>query len=163
MSLTSRRGRWPKQAPRVYIAVDPGVTTGIAIWNRNSPDEVQLHEVGPKATMQIIKPWTPAKAAHIFTERFDIGNETVRVNPPVDSLYLNGWMMLEATPLRYTEIGRGDAKGFTDNKRLRHYGWWQVGSKDHCRDAARVLAYAMAHFDEPWLLDKMESYLEGLT
>lgn len=166
MSVTTKlsewRSTWPDKAPKMYIGVDPGETTGIAIWNRYKPDSIQLQESPlSEVTYSLLR--YDMTDAHVFTERFDIGNETVRVTPPMDSLYINGWMALYAGPRCYTEVGRADAKGFTSNAKLRHYGWWEIGSGQHCRDAARVLAFAMAHFNETWLVDKMASYAEGLV
>lgn len=162
--MTQWRSAWPKNPPgRVYIAVDPGETTGVAMWKRTQPDEVVLKELRPRALRNYLMRWFPVRDACFFSERFDIGNETVRVTPPIDSLYINGWMAMNLGPRRYCEVTRADAKGFTSNKKLRHYGWWQVGSKDHCRDAGRVLALAMSHYNEPWLLDQMTSYAEELA
>ncbi|MCP5002673.1 MAG: hypothetical protein GY941_01785, partial [Planctomycetes bacterium] len=73
--------------------------------------------------------------------------------------YINGWLALTHGPGHYTEIGRGDAKGFTSNAKLKHFGWWQKGLKGHAHDAARVLAFVMAHYNEPWMLEKLESYM----
>lgn len=160
--LSEWRSTWPDEAPDIYIGVDPGVTTGIAIWNRYKPDLIELHELTLEyVTSPLLK--YDMQDAHFFTERFDIGNETVRVNPPVDSLYINGWMAIYAGPSHYTEIGRADAKSVASNARLQHYGWWERGSGQHCRDAARVLAFAMGHYGELWLLDKMLSYVKGLA
>ena len=161
MRLSEWRGTWPEDAPDIYVAVDPGETTGIAVWDRVFPEEISLHEVG-FFDLEEARVRASTSNVAVFTERFDIGNETVRVNPPMDSLYINGFLSHRFGPYRYTEIGRADAKSFTSNAKLRHYGWWQRGTKDHCRDAARVLAFAMAHFQEPWLLDKIASYIEGL-
>lgn len=162
MKLTEHRSRWPRRLPRVAIGVDAGETTGVAIWKRNLPDKIRLYELRAKPLLQLLLPYTKTPQAHFFLERFDIGNETVRVSPPIDSLYLNGWITFEATPIRVTEIGRADAKTTTNNKQLRHLGWWEVGSDDHCRDAARILAFALRRFEEPWLMDKLETYLETL-
>lgn len=160
MKLSEWRGTWPEEAPDIYVAVDPGETTGLAVWDRAVPEEIGLYELD---FFGVAGELSSLLYAHndlaVFTERFDIGNETVRVNPPMDSLYINGWLATNHGPGSYTEVGRADAKSFTSNAKLRHYGWWERGSKDHCRDAARVLAFAMAHFQEPWLLDKMSSYI----
>ncbi len=161
MKLSDWRSTWPDKAPATgYIAVDPGETHGIAVWFRHEPDGISLMDAcGLPALGAQLRGPARSYGLHLVTERFDIGGETVRVNPPMDSLYANGWMATEFGPHNYTEVGRADAKGFTSNAKLRHFGWWEKGSKDHVRDAARVLAFAMAHYNEPWMLEKLESYM----
>ncbi len=162
MKLSDWRSTWPRQAPDTYIAVDPGETTGVALWWREEPDWIILQESSPIVVSRFLTgPYEPGAAGRpcVFSERFDIGGETVRLNPPMDSLYLNGWFAVEYGPNQYTEIGRADAKGFTSNAKLKHFGWWQKGLKGHAHDAARVLAFAMVHYNEPWMLEKLESYM----
>jgi len=172
------RTEWPEEPPlKGYVAVDAGGTHGLAIWDRRNPDSIVLREpsslqqlklmvlnhlalgsdvIGGSYTARI-----RAKGWLMVSERFDIGNETIKSNAPVDSLYANGWLATEFGPNDYVEVSRGDAKGFTSSAKLKHYGWWQVGSGPHCRDAGRVLAYAMSHYDEPWLIEMMETYMRG--
>ena len=163
MSVHVWRNRYPKHAPRVYIGVDPGTTTGVAIWKRNLPDQIDLRELSHKMFRNQMKPWTRARHVCFFSERFDIGEETVRVSPPVDSLYINGWLATECGPSRYVEVGRADCKDFMSNAKLQFFDWWIRGSKDHCRDAARALAMGLSYYQEPWFEEKMTLYLETLT
>jgi len=154
------RGEWPKEAPVNYRAVDPGVTTGVAEWSPNGGD-VQFYELGVPEFRQHLatwRGWSPAQT-HTFSERFDIGQKTVDVAPPIDSLYLNGWMLLVLGAERYTEVSRAAGKSIT-NAQLRHAGLWVKGSGDHCRDAARILYVSMLRFQEPQALEWARAYAD---
>ncbi|GAA2141716.1 hypothetical protein GCM10009760_26180 [Kitasatospora kazusensis] len=127
-----------------YLAVDPGLTTGWAIWG----DHHKAHgQDEPMPFLDLAEEWAAlARPASVMVvESYRITAETVRKSRQPWSLEIIGalrWIahrhgvdFLMQTP--------ADAKAFGHDARLKRLGFWVPG-QDHARDAYRHLALALA-------------------
>lgn len=126
------------------LAVDPGKTTGFALWSALKPSEAVISQ----AENDVFLPYADRlMTAHgpellIVCEAYIISPETLKKSRQTDPLEVIG-------VLRYLAFRHGstfaplqkaaDAKTVVPNDRLRTLGWYERGA-DHGRDAARHLA-----------------------
>lgn len=139
-----------------YMAIDPGVGTGVAVYQEgtfHSWESFDLSEVA-----EDVRSFVGRTECELVTEKFIISQRTVQGKVYYESLYFNGWLSIEY-PHRHEQTA-AQAKGFVSDAMLRHLGWY-VRSKDgHANDAARHLVYrAVKHNRERHLLTQLEEFL----
>lgn len=127
------------------LAVDPGKTTGYALWSAG-------HALVSQAENDVFLPYADRlMEAHgaglvVVCEAFVIGPDTLRKS-------FQPWSLEVIGALKYLAWKHGstfaplqkaaDAKTFVPDTRLKKLGWYERG-KEHGRDAARHLALYLA-------------------
>lgn len=124
------------------IGVDPGGTTGYAIYSRETKT-VQAHEADPHTFRTWLGHWmTAGRAARTLwaVERYIIRPDTLRKTRQYDPLELIGAVKLVVALAggRLEMQAASSAKSMVTDTRLRGLGLWVPG-KDHARDALRHL------------------------
>lgn len=124
------------------IAVDPGLTTGVAMWDpevEQRPTAVQYDVSGMHAFIH-----TTCMQGYdvydIVCESFTISERTMKMTRQTWSLELIGALkyVSEIRGHTFTLQTPAAAKRFADNTRLRQIGWYVPG-RDHANDALRHL------------------------
>lgn len=141
------------------IALDPGGTTGMAVWSDRrqlfeggtvSGDDMKWYELGPeehhKQLMDFLVKWTVGPAADftIVCESFEFRQNRQRDNINLMSREYIGVVKLfnqmYGTPVVFQTAGA--AKSFVTDDKLKVMDLYQKGSA-HERDATRHLIYYM--------------------
>lgn len=145
----------------VYIAVDPGVVTGLVLWSDQCDlEEVYMHEIeGIKPAADLIKRWAMSISRRtILTEKFTISQRTIKGAVKYESLYLNGWLAIEYGD-DVTEQTPAQAKGLVSDEMLHHLGWWHKEGAGHANDAARHLIYRLVKDRNPLVIDALKKFV----
>jgi len=134
------------------IAVDPGVTTGVA-WADFSEEGIpELHTSMPKgfeAACTLFERFggSPYRSNFdlLVIERFSITAKTATKtregsNLAIELIGVAKWVALQCG-LKVEEQSPADAKNFASDMKLRKLGWYTPGP-DHARDATRHLLLA---------------------
>lgn len=128
----------------MILAIDPGVTTGVAVWDHGlwpGDDSFFSDQYNEHDFYQLIENHATG-ITHLQCESFIINAGTVRKTVVYDSLYLIGF-------LRYMAHKHGFTMGFTKpadvmgpfpDAALKRAGMFNKG-KGHANDAARHLAH----------------------
>ena len=132
----------------MIVALDPGVTTGVAVF---TPTGIIMNEwrydTAPHAriyhALDILKPKLVISEAFHFRQ-----DKTGAVFTGVEYIGVikcfcqqNGVEHIEMTP--------GQGKGFWDNRKIKALGWWKP-SAPHAIDAMRILLTHLMNTDEKW-------------
>jgi len=135
--------------PRYVLAVDPGKTTGVALFSFESPSEpimewskeLEQHEIA-EAVRAVL--WAPEKRYHVdvVCERFVINAQTVRNSQAPYSLEVIGilkqCLLDNGRPMDDIFFqAPADAMTMFDNKKLKKLEYWHVGGGGHALDAIR--------------------------
>ena len=161
----------------IWLAIDPGLTTGWASYRTYAPaldgtpipGEFASGEVrGRHEFYQWMEEWGmelhPAAAYtaspdHIIIERWDVRKDTFGKSAQEDARYIIGAVEWWATRLdhriTYHEQRPAEAKRFATNDKLKKLGWY-TGGEGHGDDAARHLLVALVK-------DKNTTIMEALT
>jgi len=126
----------------MIIAIDPGVTTGVARW-------VPEYFDGPFQSYQFTEHefygWIDEQAdtiGHCQIEKFTINAATVKKTVVYDSVYLIGYLRykswLHGFPIGFTNPS--DVMGPFPDAALKRAGMFKAG-QGHANDAARHLAH----------------------
>ena len=143
-------------APTI-IALDPGLTTGVAIQRAPGllPDACQIlgrFEVYAFVT-QILQEEAAVSRPNpiIVIERFTINGNTASKSQQLDPLYVIG--VVEYLALRnncpFHLQSPSQAKSFATDAKLKAAGWWVPG-QDHARDALRHLMVFLCTHRQVW-------------
>ena len=142
----------------LYIAIDPGGTTGVAwvmwvsgAWMFGSETEAWLRD-----TINMTE-----RDTTVIIERWDVRANTHTLTNQDDPRYIIGWVdgFCHVQPhVTYVEQTPAQAKRFGDDLKLKRMGWYVKG-EDHARDAARHLLTYLAK--DPG--DAGDYVREGLT
>jgi hypothetical protein len=137
------------------VAVDPGVTSGVAVVSFHSDGTTEQHlsvEVDVGSVYTTLKNLiTEYPNASVVAEAFLITSRTGKLNAPGTSLEIIG-----ALRAILMDSGRGwfalslqrpsDAKALVSNQMLSSIGLWHRGGGGHAMDALRHAAlYAVKH------------------
>lgn len=132
----------------LYIAVDPGKTSGIAAcwYNGTSVDAMTGHELARQETCDFV--WgalttyvDSPRQLHVVAERFTIGPQTMKMSRQHDALEIIGvvrWMT-QKHGASFELQDPATAKRMVSNDALRRAGFWCRGGGGHANDAARHL------------------------
>lgn len=141
--------------PDKVIAVDPGLKTGIAVWD-SEDDDVVAHVLSPENTINFFLPWlherSPLKV-WLVVEKFTITAQTGKMSTLGIGWPLELTGVVRAVAQRQgwefdNSQGPAAAKKFAPDARLDAAGWLrplraaETGSEDHARDAGRHLLLA---------------------
>jgi hypothetical protein len=148
---------------RPVLAVDPGLTTGWAVYMGDPSIVNSGEDADPQLFVDRAAAWiasAPAGSA-VACERFTITAETGKLTQAPWSLEIIGavrWLSRKYG-LAFLEQAPGDAKGLCDNARLKKLGWWHVGGEGHANDALRHLVLALVRIRDPWMMAWLASEL----
>jgi len=131
------------------LAIDPGKTTGMALFSRQDASEpvlewskeLEQHEVAETVRSVL---WSPEKRHHVdvVCERFIINAQTVRNSQAPFSLEVIGIVKQclydNGRPIDDVYFqAPADAMSMFDNKKLKKLEYWHVGGGGHALDAIR--------------------------
>jgi hypothetical protein len=138
--------------PDTILALDPGQTTGWALWTfGNDPEKLGMPQSGQEdftGTMRLMNNViTTYPGAQIVAEMFIIGPNTVKKSQAPWSLEVIGcarWAAL-STGRELKLQQASSAKRFSADWRLKQLSWYRPG-KGHANDALRhLLLYMVSH------------------
>lgn len=142
----------------IIIAIDPGKTCGLAIYDiaekTMTGSEVDFFDFGDWLNVSLHNLKSADVAVLVACERFTIGAGTIKRSQDAH------WALEGIGVARYITTCYGfkfilqapsDAKKFTTDLKLRNAGWYVTG-KGHANDAIRhaVLAMASLQIPPPW-------------
>lgn len=137
---------------RFLLTVDPGKTTGWAIWDREQRRFEDSGEHDFESFCRIAKTHlsTHGHCTTVICERFTITANTAKNSQAPWSLEVIG-VMRWLCRLHHAEFGKmqqpSAAMTFATNERLKQIDWYVVGA-DHERDARRHLLLALVSLGE---------------
>jgi hypothetical protein len=133
----------------MILAVDPGVTTGLAVWTAG---EVTITEEYHQIDFCdfadfILRTWhSGAIEGVIVCEAYRITQETMRKTRQTASLEIIGALRWMAAKYGHEFVlqGASEAKRFMTDAKLVHLGWYRRGTLGHVNDALRHLGLYLA-------------------
>ena len=133
------------------LSIDPGQTTGWALWERQNNENPQLVSAGQwysfpkdKAIAEMEGFFESKQVSYVVLEEYRIykWKTDMHANSDVFTLRLIGmfeyFLGIRGIPIRYQ--GAGMAKGFCTDEKLKDWNFWHEGQR-HARDATRHGAY----------------------
>lgn len=140
----------------MIVGIDPGKTTGIAVWRNGALDPDLTGEYTVTEVYEFLALWCGA-VAHQQVEWFTISERTVKTDVDYNAIHLIGAIMFASWqcghPISYSNPG--EVKAQFPDAALRQAGMWHPS--DHARDATRHLCrhLVQARIVEPrlFLLD----------
>lgn len=140
-----------------YIAIDPGVGTGLATLIQGTFRSWELFDLSEVAwAVNDVKRRRPNVV--IITEKFIISKRTITTKVYYESLYFNGWLSIEY-PGRIEQTA-AQGKSFSTDDKLKHLGWYTPTKDGHANDAARHLLYRAVKNHEPHVMTKLEELID---
>lgn len=147
-----KRMQKDKQPPHKMLCLDPGFTTGVAVFTDGVlTDWLQVETIkeNDKGKPEIlwqnyIDLFERMKPTLVVCENYRIYQHKLNqhANSSVDTLRLIGgidmYCKMHKVPIRYQMAN--EHKGFCDDKKLQMWGYWKPGMR-HSRDAIRVGTY----------------------
>lgn len=145
----------------IYLAIDPGLVSGVVRWNSEKPDRFESHELDTLAeTAKFVNmsryDMHTRRGLTVVTEKFIISARTIKTKVYYESLYFNGWLSIEY-PDRIEQTA-AQAKGFATDAKLKHMGWYTPSKDGHANDAARHLMYRAVKDRVPYVIDRLKEY-----
>lgn len=141
-----------EDGPLIIIGVDPGDTTGIAIWRPGT--QLTCAQLNPLSVVPALRPHVTARTL-VACETFVIGSQTAKKSRSSHVTDVIGRVMglCEECDARFKRQTASEAKTFAVNALLKRVGWWQPGLR-HAMDAARHALLALAR-ENPRVFDEM--------
>jgi hypothetical protein len=147
----------------IYLALDPGLTTGVAWYDIRSGEFASLEVHGRHELYRYLRsdwgfPSVDGVAACgspiVIIERWDVRKNTHQLTNQDDVRYIIGAVeyVCHMTGLDYREQRPAEAKKFATDDKLRALGWYS-GGEGHADDAARHLLVALAKAHVPEILE----------
>lgn len=150
----------------IYLAIDPGLTTGWATYNDRTGEFASGEVRGRQEFYEWMKPWGmevcdepwPLLLSHVIIERWDVRKDTFGKSAQEDARYIIGaveWWATRLSPrVTYHEQRPGEAKSFSTNDKLKALGWY-TGGEGHGDDAARHLLVYLAKQRVPAIIEAL--------
>ena len=136
------------------LAVDPGLTTGYAIWHYGNRIEGELPAA--KFLQSAASLIENKKVDAVACERFIISSQTGKLSQAPWSLEQIGVLrfLCERSNIDFTLQNAADAKRFASDERLKSMSWEKPPGAGHARDAQRHLLLYLVKNDliDDWLL-----------
>jgi len=128
----------------MIFSIDPGKTTGLAVWSDTAPVFVAAYEIPNRYEFaELVSVQMPTE---IVCEQFVISERTIRTAQDVNALRLIGWLDIfcNLNGIPFTLQTAAQAKRFATDDKLKALGWYETG-RGHATDAARhLLVYLKA-------------------
>ena len=145
----------------IYVAVDPGLVSGIAYFNTHTEHFSTAESGAMDWVCDEVRMWAGrqpalAKDTTLIVERFLISERTIKTKVYYDSIHFEGWIRLEY-PDTYAQTA-AQAKGFATDSKLKHLGWYTKTKDGHANDAARHLLYRAVKDRVPYVIDRLKEY-----
>jgi len=134
----------------IVIAVDPGKTTGLAVFSYEPGTEPVLKSSGEYEVWRFVEELQGAillarsvnETAEIVCERFVINAQTIKNSQApfsIEQIGITKYVMYQhgIDPDRLIFQAPSDAKKMFPNDALRRLGYWTVGTAGHDKDAMR--------------------------
>ena len=146
----------------IWLAIDPGLTTGWATYNDRT-EEFASGEVRGRHEFfrwlhdeQGFRDTFGRTPNHVIIERWDVRKDTFGKSAQEDARYIIGAVeyLCWRIDLPYHEQRPGEAKKFSTNDKLRSLCWY-TGGYGHGDDAARHLLVALAKARTPAILEAL--------
>lgn len=119
------------------MALDPGKTTGIAIWDRGdvTTSQIQVEDIWGWLD-EMVNP-----KVRVVYESYILRPQMARLSRETDALEIIGAVKLLAATRNVVAVAQSpaDAKTFMHNKKLREQGLWKISIGRHALDALRHL------------------------
>lgn len=135
----------PVQGGPLFVAIDPGKTTGYAVFDptdgRFMSDQVAGRFDFYRTLRNLASSGRPLE---VVAEAFTITARTVATDRQYDALYIIGYVeaAAEVNGWPFSLQAPGTAKGFASNEKLSVLGWRNPTPGGHADDAARhMLVY----------------------
>lgn len=128
---------------RPYVlALDPGLTSGVALLAREGPQVLYSAELDFETTGRVIEHYLSADPQHIapVAERFIITTKTGEKSQApwsLEGIGMMRWLALRHGAGPLTLFNPSDAKAMFPNDALRRVECWHRGGAGHARDAIR--------------------------
>lgn len=125
------------------VGVDPGGTTGIALWSPAQGLTLRQIEGADHAVDWLADTARTLKSATFVVEKYIITPATAKLSQQHDPLEIIGALKFLARKYDHKIVlqSPSEAKAFSSNSKLKRVQWYQPGM-DHARDASRhVLLY----------------------
>ncbi len=129
----------------LIIAVDPGVATGLVVWDHDMREILEALTLDQFETCSKLEDLLTADyEEYLVIERYNITTETIKKTRQTASLEIIGVARYFADNYSHPFImqNASDAKDFITDSKLRKLGWWD--RSDHIRDAMRHLGLYLA-------------------
>lgn len=126
-----------------YFAVDPGLTTGVAVYvpgvGYYNAVEVKGGDIGFANFWRVILHDYAVKG--IVCESYIITPQTATKTRQYDALYIIGWLKIESARngIPFTLQTPTQGKSFGTDAKLKHMGWYVKTKDGHRNDATRHL------------------------
>lgn len=147
-----------------YLAIDPGLTTGWAVYN----DHLKHFDSGECRGRDTFYRWMGRWGMaldydvngwpdHVVIERWDVRKDTFGKSAQEDARYIIGaveWWTWQRDDITYAEQRPAEAKKFSTNDKLRKLGWY-TGGEGHGDDAARHLLVYLAKLRVPEIIEAL--------
>lgn len=144
-----------------YLALDPGLTTGIAYYDTRIREFGSLEIRGRHELYRYLEDeWGLASQCDgrrpdvVVIERWDVRKDTFGKSAQEDARYIIGAVecLCRRASIDYREQRPAEAKRFATNDKLRALGWYE-GCEGHADDAARHLLVALVKDRIPEILE----------
>lgn len=138
---------------RVIVALDPGKTTGWAVYHCITG----LMQFGETAGRFAVYSWVRELAEkgvspEVVIENWTVRPDTHKMSTQVDPHRIIGYVegLCEANGWPFTTQMPGEAKSFATDSKLKALGWEATTKGGHARDAARhLLTYMVNRYKHP--------------
>ena len=142
----------------IYLAIDPGLTTGLA-WFDTRSEVFDSTEVQGRYDLydHLEVTWFELNApSAVIIERWDVRKNTHQLTNQDDVRYIIGWVDGQCHRCRvpYHEQRPAEAKKFATDDKLKALGWYK-GGFGHADDAARHLLVFLAKIRHASILEKI--------
>lgn len=133
--------------PHLHIGIDPGVTTGLAVWDVNARDLVALHSLDvAQAFEQVRVAKMGGRLAHVWVEdarkRTWFGVKGVEALQGAGSIKRESaiWeSVLQLLGVDYTMVSPQAKGSKLDAEQFRRLSGWSSRTSQHARDAAMLV------------------------
>lgn len=134
------------------IAIDPGELSGYVMVDTETADVFYHAELQELQVLQHVEQTLELDPETLVVmEKFTINKDTHKKTPQYTALYLIGairWIYFKATGKVLPLQTPGDAKNFSDNKKLHAIGFWHKGGAGHANDAFRHALLYMVRMEQ---------------
>lgn len=133
------------------VAVDPGGTTGIAVWSPIMGLSMREVKGADHAVDWLADMARQLAGAHFVVEKYIITPATAKLSQQHDPLEIIGALKFLTRKYGHKLVlqSPSEAKAFSTNDKLKRVGWYQPG-QDHARDASR---HALLYLSKLGIID----------